>query len=127
MNRFLLICLGGAFGSGARYLVGLWAVRILGSSFPWGTFIVNVLGCFLLSVIVHSPALSRILTPTTQLALTVGVMGGFTTYSSFNYEAMSMFRQSLPWRGVLYMGATIVACFLAGLLGLVAARTLAVR
>ena len=123
MNRFLLICLGGALGSGARYLVSLWALRWLGSSFPWGTFIVNVLGCFLLSVVVHAPALNRILTPTVQLALTVGVMGGFTTYSSFNYEATEYFREALPVRGWLYLGATIVACLGAGLLGLAAART----
>ncbi|MCA1611953.1 MAG: CrcB family protein, partial [Acidobacteria bacterium] len=74
--RFLWICLGGAFGSGARYLLSGWTLAILGTTLPWGTLIVNVVGSFFLSAIMHAALTTNLIAPTLRLALTTGVMGG---------------------------------------------------
>ncbi|HET9209989.1 MAG TPA: CrcB family protein, partial [Thermoanaerobaculia bacterium] len=88
MARFLWICLGGAAGTGARYLLSGWLLRAAGPGFPWGTLAVNVIGSFLLGLILQVSLTTTLISPTLRLALTTGVMGGFTTYSTFNYETL---------------------------------------
>ena len=90
MGRFLLVCLGGALGSGARYLVSTWAARSLGPDFPRGTLIVNVVGSFLLAAIMTASLSTDAVSPELRVFLGAGIMGGFTTYSSFNYETLSI-------------------------------------
>ncbi|HXE79760.1 MAG TPA: CrcB family protein, partial [Vicinamibacterales bacterium] len=85
MERFLWICLAGAAGTGMRYLIALWAAQRFGSSFPYGTLIVNVAGCFGIAAVMHA-ALALSWSPTVRSAIVIGFIGGFTTYSSFNYE-----------------------------------------
>ena len=85
MERFLWICLAGATGTGTRNLVALWAAQRFGSSFPYGTLIVNLLGCFGITAIMHI-AVTLTWSPTLRSAITIGFIGGLTTYSSFNYE-----------------------------------------
>lgn len=122
MARFLWICLGGACGTGARYLIGLWAGKALGTTFPYGTLVVNVVGCFLIAVITHVALTTSTMSPTLRLALTTGVMGGLTTYSSFNLETTNLLRERAWAAAMLNVGATAVLCFVGGLLGLVVAR-----
>jgi CrcB protein len=90
VERFLFICLGGAIGTGLRYLTANLAVRWLGVDFPYGTLIVNVVGSFLIGVIQQVGATSLLIPETTRLFLTVGIMGGLTTYSSFSYETLRL-------------------------------------
>jgi len=117
MDRFLWICLGGAAGTGARYLVGLWATQRLGTAFPWGTLIVNILGCFLLAFIMRLAMEVASFPPNLRFALTTGFMGGLTTYSTFNLETTGFFQEG-GWRTALFnIGVTLVACFVAGLAG----------
>jgi CrcB protein len=122
LTRFLLVCLGGAAGTGARYLVGLGATRWLGAEFPWGTLAVNLVGSFLISVVmdlsIHYGAIPLEL----RLVLTAGVLGGFTTYSSFNYELLGYLGRGLYGQAGLYLAATTAGCFAAGFLGILAAR-----
>jgi fluoride exporter len=75
MERLVWICLAGALGTGARYLISLWAAQRFGASFPYGTLIVNLAGCFLISALIHASA-TLLWTPTLRLALTVGFLGG---------------------------------------------------
>jgi fluoride exporter len=124
MERLLWICLGGAVGTGARYLVSVWAARTLGLGFPWGTLIVNVVGCFLLGAVMHLALHSASMSPTLRLTLTSGFLGGLTTYSSFNYETTKLFQDGMTMVAVANFGATLAGCFAAGVLGLVAARAL---
>jgi CrcB protein len=125
MERFLWICFAGALGTGVRYLVGLWAAQRFGIGFPYGTLIVNVVGCFLIAVVLQL-ALSIISFPVNlRLALTTGFMGGLTTYSSFNYEATALAQNGNPRVAVLYFAATVLGCVVAGLLGTLLARRLA--
>ncbi len=85
MERFLWICLAGAVGTGARYLTQVWATKTLGLTFPWGTLIVNLVGSFLLALLMQVALTSDRISPTLRLVLATGFLGGFTTYSSFNY------------------------------------------
>ena len=124
MDRFLLICLGGAVGTGARYLIAIGAPRLVGTSFPYATLTVNVLGSFLLGAIMHVGLSTNLMTPGMRLVLTTGVMGGFTTYSTFNYETMEYLREGAFWMAALNVAATVLLCLLAGALGLALARRL---
>jgi fluoride exporter len=124
MLRFLFICLGGAVGTGARYLIAIGAPRLLGTSFPCATLIVNVAGSFLLGVVMHVGLTTNLMTPQTRLVLTTGMMGGFTTYSTFNYETMEYLREGAIGLAAVNVAATLLLCLLAGALGLVLARWL---
>jgi len=122
MERFLLICLAGAIGTGARYLVSTWAARALGTGFPYGTLIVNVTGCFLIAAIMHVALASTSIPTTLRLALTTGFLGGLTTYSSFNYETTKLYQDGAPALAFANFAITVVTCIGAGLLGLAVAR-----
>jgi CrcB protein len=124
MTRVLLIGLAGALGTLTRYGVGVWAGRALSTSFPYGTLVVNVAGCFLIALVSQLALSTSLISPTLRLTLTTGFMGGLTTYSSFNYETTSLLRERAWAAGVANVGGTLVACFVAGMLGLLAARKL---
>lgn len=124
MTRFLLVCLGGAIGSGARYLTSLWAAAAFGIAFPYGTLIVNLGGSLLLGALMHMATATELLTPELRLLLTTGVMGGFTTYSTFNYETTAYFREGAWGMGALNIALTVAGCLVAGLIGLAIARAL---
>lgn len=122
MNRLFWICLGGAAGTGARYLLSGWLLAALGMAFPYGTLAANLIGSFLLGAIMHVALTTNWIAPTLRLALTTGIMGGFTTYSTFNYETLQYLRQE-AWGLVAWnLGATVVGCLAAGMAGLALAR-----
>lgn len=115
----------GGLGCVARYLVGVGANAKLGTDFPYGTLIVNILGSFLIALVAELSTRVVDFPPNLRLALTTGFMGGFTTYSSFNLETTSLFLDGHELRAVVNVLGTLVACVAAGLLGLVLARRLA--
>ncbi|MEQ9497726.1 MAG: CrcB family protein [Deltaproteobacteria bacterium] len=105
----LWVALGGGVGSALRYLVGVGAIRAFGATaYPWGTFVVNVLGSVLLGVLVTKLATAG--SPGMKLALTTGAMGGFTTYSTFNLEVHRLIAEGRVGLAVGYLGATLVTC-----------------
>lgn len=124
MTRFLLVCLGGAIGTAARYLTALWAAAALGTTFPFGTLIVNTLGSFLIAFLMQTATATELLSPDVRLMLTTGVMGGFTTYSTFNYETTGYLREGAYAMALLNLSVTVVGCLVAGLAGLALARLL---
>ncbi len=116
--RLLLICLGGAVGTGARYLVGGAAARWLGAEFPYGTLLVNVLGSFLIGLIQQIGLATLAIPDTVRLVLTIGVLGGFTTYSSFAYETLKL-AESGDWlSAALNVALTTTLCLVVCGLGL---------
>ena len=125
MTRVLLITVAGALGTLSRYGVGLWAGKALGTSFPYGTLIVNVSGCFLIALVSRLALSTDLISPTLRLTLTTGFMGGLTTYSSFNYETTNLLRERGLAVGLTNVAVTLLACFLAGGLGLWVAAKLA--
>ena len=122
MGRLALISLGGAFGTAARYLLSVWLLRTLGPAFPYGTLAVNVIGSFLLGVIMQAGLDTTILSPTARVVLGTGVMGGFTTYSTFNYETLQYLQQGAWAAAGLYVATTLFVCLAAGGLGVWLAR-----
>jgi CrcB protein len=123
MERFLWICLAGAAGTGTRYLVALWAAQRFGSTFPFGTLIVNLVGCFAFAAFMHA-ALTLSLSATIRSAITIGFIGGLTTYSSFNYETSRLLEEGATAAAVLNAAATILGAFAAGWMGMSSARLL---
>ena len=121
MERFFWICLAGAAGTGARYLIAVWAAQRFGSAFPYGTLLVNLIGCFAIAAVMHA-ALTLGWPATTRAAVTIGFIGGLTTYSSFNYETMRLFEEGAPATAAVNVALTALGGFLAGWLGLIAAR-----
>lgn len=117
------IMAAGALGSGARYLVGLWALERLGTAFPYGTLIVNLAGCFALGAVVHVATASA-WSPELRGAVVIGFLGGFTTYSSFNQETLALLSNGAVGAAVLNIGLTLGTGLAAGWLGLVVARQL---
>lgn len=123
MTQLLLVCAGGALGAGTRYLVSTWAVRHLGAEFPRGTLLVNVTGSFLLALLVAARPGS--VSPDLRLFLGAGVLGGYTTYSSFNAETLALLEGGSPGLAAANLGLTVLGCLAAGLAGLAAGRWLA--
>jgi len=121
--NILVVGLGGFLGSVLRYLVALYTQAKGWTAFPWATLIVNVVGCFLITLILTVAAAVTMRT-NLRLFLTTGIMGGLTTYSTFDYETTKFFQDGAPLSAFANIGATLVACFLAGLLGIALARVL---
>ena len=123
VRELALVCLGGAIGSGLRYLVTLGAIRWMGPAFPWGTLAVNLVGAFVIGVVQHLAG-ERLLTEHHRLLLSTGVLGGFTTYSAFSYETVRL-AQLGDWRGAgLNVAVTTLLCLALCVAGIATARAL---
>ena len=122
MQRVLIVFGSGGLGCVARYLIA----RGLGPrGFPYATLIVNLLGSFLIALIFELALSRKDLPPHLTLALTTGFMGGFTTYSSFNFETTKLVLDGHAARGLGNIAVTLVGGMTAGLLGLWVARRIA--
>jgi CrcB protein len=117
----LWVMLAGGLGSGSRFLVGRWAANALGLSFPYGTLIVNVAGCFALGVVAQV-ASTGAMSPEVRTAIAVGFLGGFTTYSSFNQDTIALFMSGAAGMAGVNIAVTLIAGLAAGALGLAAGR-----
>jgi CrcB protein len=118
---WIWIGLGGAVGTLLRYGLGLLlADRTLASGWPLGTLAANGLGSFLLAVVIAAFDGAQIGGVDARLVLGVGVLGGFTTYSSFNLETIALAQEGHVARAAAYVSVTVVACLVAGILGTLA-------
>ena len=123
LRNLLLVVVGGGIGSGARYLVSTWVLSRWGTGFPLGTLSVNVLGSFLLGVVMQLGL--GLIGAEARILVTTGFLGGFTTYSTFNFETLR-FAEHGNW--TLFMAnaaATFLGCLVAGSLGATVGRVLA--
>ncbi len=114
------VALGGALGAVCRYLTGIAAVRVMGHGFPWGTLTVNIVGSFLMGVLVVVLARKG----GTHLAplLMTGMLGGFTTFSAFSLDAITLFERGQTGVAAGYVAASVVLSLMAIALGLLVAR-----
>src|SRR5262245_20291446 len=124
MSRFLLVCIGGAVGTGVRYLVAVTGPRLWGATFPYGTLAVNIVGSFFLGAIMHVGLATNLISPTMKVVLASGLMGGLTTYSTFNHETLEYVSQGAFGLAGLNLVSTVTLCLLAGALGVTSARFL---
>jgi fluoride exporter len=118
IKEFAWVCFGGACGSGLRFFVTSWTLARYGSAFPFGTLAVNIVGSLILACLFQISRSATWLGPTVQLALGTGVMGGLTTYSTFNLELVRYLQEGQMRLAVAYGTTTLLGCLLAGALGL---------
>ena len=116
MKEILLVCIGSFFGGGARFLVSKALQSFVALSLPWGTMVVNVLGCFLIGLL-SGWALNEQLSPTAKLVLVTGFCGGFTTFSTFMNENLLLSREGALLAAVLYTLGSMALGLLAVVLG----------
>ncbi|WP_301904419.1 fluoride efflux transporter CrcB [uncultured Duncaniella sp.] len=107
LRTILYIALGSGLGGVMRFLVSRWVQAFFGNAiFPWGTFAVNVIGCFIIGVIYGAVDRGCELSPEMKAFLTVGLCGGFTTFSTFMHENYLLFNSSESPTVALYAGAS---------------------
>lgn len=122
MQKLILIGLAGAFGALARYSLGGLVQRLTGATFPWGTFVVNVIGTFLFGFIWSLVEQRLVVSVETRVIILSGFLGAFTTFSSFMFETSSLIGEAQWGLAMLNVGGQIVLGLTAMFLGLAAGR-----
>jgi CrcB protein len=118
----LYVALGSAIGGVSRYLVGGLVQRMLDTTFPAGTLLVNITGSFLLGAIIRYALETPSLSPEVRAFLTIGFCGGYTTFSTFSYETMALLEDGEWARAGVYITASVILSLIATFLGLALAR-----
>ena len=103
----MIVGLGGFIGTVARFLVSRYFQVNITSVFPWSTFVINIVGCLLIGIIYGISEKSEVLSPEIRLFLTVGICGGFTTFSTFSNDAFLLIRQDEWFRFAIYTSLSI--------------------
>ena len=120
--QLFLVALGGALGAMVRYLVTAWVQQRL-DSFPWGTLVVNLVGSFLIGMVLEL-TIRGFLTSQARLFLAVGILGGFTTFSSLSWETLALLEDGDVLPALAYAGGSLVAGVVLAWLGAVTVRWL---
>lgn len=108
MKAILIIWLGGGIGSTLRYLAQLGVNKLVTVAFPTGTFLVNITGCFAIGLLYGISNRHTVLTSEWRLFLVTGLCGGYTTFSSFSYESISLFKEGNYTYFILYTVLSVV-------------------
>jgi len=122
MSKYLFIGLGGCLGSVCRYGLAGYVYRVAGDRFPYGTLAVNVLGCFTIGLLMMLFEERWLVQPNVRLFLTVGILGGFTTFSTFSYETIEIFRGGNTVPGLLNVFGSMTLCLCATWAGAAVAK-----
>ncbi|AQR74091.1 fluoride efflux transporter CrcB [Sphingomonas sp. LM7] len=125
MPSLFLVMLGGAFGAGARHLVGRATLALFGPNFPWGTLAVNLIGGLAMGVLAGGLVRLGESGEQWRLLLGVGVLGGFTTFSAFSLDVMTMIERGDWGMGLGYVLASVIGSVAALAIGLGIARAAA--
>jgi CrcB protein len=116
------VATGGAIGSVLRFLIGTWSLQLLGPGFPWGTFAINVSGAFVIGLVLTLAETRVGLPPYMRLFVATGILGGYTTFSTYAYETYLLSRDGFSTLSLWYGFGSIVAGVAAVLLGILIAR-----
>jgi CrcB protein len=125
MPNLLLVMLGGAAGAGLRYEVGRWSINRIGTSYPWATLIVNLVGGLLMGVLAGAIMAEGRAERSLWLLLGVGVLGGFTTFSAFSLDVFYLVERGQVVAALSYVLASVIGSILLLLLGYSLARAVA--
>ncbi|HKL26082.1 MAG TPA: fluoride efflux transporter CrcB [Desulfuromonadales bacterium] len=120
--QIVYIGLFGALGCVSRYLVSGWVLGAAGSALPYGTLAVNLIGSFLLGLIMAGSQHSALFSPEVRLGITVGFMGGFTTFSTFSYETIRLLEDGSFGAAMANILLNVLVCVFAAALGIFMAR-----
>lgn len=118
MKAALLVFLGGGLGSLIRYILGRWVATLHTHHFPLGTLTANILACFALGLMVGLADTRQLLSPAAKIFWTIGFCGGFSTFSTFSAETLSLVQSGFTGSGLLYVGLSLTLCLTATLAGL---------
>ena len=123
MARLLVVCMGGFLGTGARYGLNGWVAHRFGETFPWGTLTVNVAGSFAVGLLYFAcgPDSPWIVSATTRQFLLAGILGGFTTFSSFSIQTLNLLKDG----ELAAVGVNVIGSVALGLLAAFAGDALA--
>lgn len=123
MNMVLSIAAGGALGSVLRHFAGKAAFALFGADFPYGTLFVNVLGSFAMGVLVG--LFAQVFTPSQEMRafLTIGLLGGFTTFSSFSLDVVTLYERGETASAILYIALSLILSLTAIFGGLILTRS----
>ena len=120
---YLAVASGGAFGALARYLAAGWVQSLAGDFYPWGTMVVNLVGCAVLGFLM-TWFQSTVASPELRSLVTIGFLGSFTTFSTFSYETVAMLRDGEWWRAGGYLAGSVGIGLVAVWLGMNVASAL---
>lgn len=124
MHKYLLVGMGGFAGAMARYGVGTFVTQRLGLRFPYGTFLVNVSGCFLIGFFMYLLAERGVLDAHWLFVIVIGFIGAYTTFSTFEYETMRALQHGQLGIGLLYVASSLLVGFVMVWLGAQTAKLL---
>lgn len=110
MKSYLLVFLGGGVGASVRYWLSAVVYRFLPADFPYGNLVVNISGCLLIGILMSVTEARFIIPSSVRLFLAVGILGGFTTFSSFSYETVALLRDGQILHGSFNVLATVLGC-----------------
>lgn len=120
--NLVLIALGGALGAVSRFLLGNAVSKAIGSALPYGTFVVNVIGCFAMGLLMTIIVDRELLPASWRLFLCVGLLSGFTTFSSFAYEGLMLLNEGRLLAVLTYVGGSVGLGLVAAAAGVLCAR-----
>jgi CrcB protein len=121
---YLLIGIGGFLGANARYLVGGWIAERYGTSFPYGTLIINVSGSFILGFFLVFISERLLVHPNWRLFVAIGFLGAYTTFSTFSFESLALIQERSYLLALTNVVGSVVLGLIAALVGMVIARLL---
>ncbi len=125
MYHLLIVAAGGAIGAASRHLFGLAALRLVGPTFPWGTLGVNIVGSFLMGVLIEFLARRTGISPEVRLFVATGILGGFTTFSAFSLDVAVLWERGAHAAAAGYVAASIAGAIAALFAGLMIVRSFA--
>ena len=125
MLKYLLVGIGGCLGSILRFWLGSYIGSKMGTRFPYGTFVVNITGSFLVGLVFAWLTVRTSWSPNWRYLIPIGFIGGYTTFSSFEYETLRTIQDGQIGLGLLYVAASVVVGFVAVWGGMIAGRAIA--
>ncbi len=117
MINLSLVFVGGGIGAVARYWMQGIMYRFMSGVLPYGTIAVNVLGCFMIGLLMTGMEERFMVNPSLRIFITIGILGGFTTFSSFSFETIALFQDGEIFFGMLNVLASVVICLSATYVG----------
>ena len=123
--QLLYVFIGGGLGAALRHVVNLASLRLVGTGLPWGTFFINVTGSILMGMVAGLFAWKVSLPPALRLLLATGILGGYTTFSTFSLETALLLERGQTWQAIGYVLASVLLGVTGLFAGMAAVRALA--